>query len=99
MHGTQQLKTYAAKNPISLKDALAQDGMSFSGKKFKKKEIDLGALRRALGDSLVLQDVPMAPEPEMEAVARGPATQQAASAAPRGDARGKPLISGQKISL
>ena len=87
----QQLKTFAVHKPISLKNALSQGGTTFSGKKLKKKEIDITALREALGDSLVLQDVPDVPEPEMGAamhMAQGQHT-----------GKGMPLVPGQKVSL
>ena len=45
-----------------------QDGTSFSGKKLKKKEVDLGSLREALQETIGEQALPVAPLPDADGI-------------------------------
>ncbi|MDP3963480.1 MAG: type IV secretion system DNA-binding domain-containing protein [bacterium] len=64
------LRAAAMPRAMSLKDALAQDGTSFSGKKLKKKEVDLTSLREALQETVAEADVPDVPSPHDESDTR-----------------------------
>ncbi|MDO8558324.1 MAG: type IV secretion system DNA-binding domain-containing protein [bacterium] len=86
---------------ISLKDALQMDGLTFSGKRLKRKEVDLTALREALGASLEsreLPDAPTSPEPYL-------APQQGRRGEPKHETgsvpqhKGAPLRPGQIVTL